>query len=508
MPAPKPNGKKRDSNQFVSVRRKDLPKVDDLAALLARVEAYASGGSVGRSTQREYEALWGVWERHCAEGSWEPLSAPLEAFEALWTVRRRDGRRASVAYIDCIVGAIVDRYKRERLPLPHRQPANAGAWRQLRQGYIRSVEQVTRVKEGTAPVPMRREGALALLTARLAWTPEYLACRARNLLFFDLMPQSLVYRLSANDVKEVKNGGVAVFGFTFPCDHRERVQGVPWDCTACSLREAVAHHPGDQPLMSHYRVSTAHYAVMGLRKRFRDMTPATRVGQTQSRTAGPRPGLTDWELAGLRRGMVLYAFGTDGSATPGLRWLRARAWASVAWSAGLRMASDTQRLTRAHVRPDASGRGWSLALAQTKDDPFGARGVVRAFPWSENDSPSVAQMLAEYVCVRDAVAGPDTAGPLLLRWLDPGLFISDMHGAASGDLLFLSELAGVAPAWTTYSTRKGYAAQGVDDGWQLEKIQEGMRHDSVSSTLLYIPEQAAQQVQSKFIAAIAEKGAA
>jgi hypothetical protein len=335
-----------------------------------------------------------------------------------------------------------------------------------------------------AAVPMMRADAIALLSAaqpRVA--ADVLAVR---LLLLDGFGSRTLERLRVVDVVLADDigDGVTVLGRHVPCDHRERVRGVPWDCAACAVRVAVA----ELGPAGHFEPRLAHNA--------RTERSRRRSRSKRTRDAGPP---TAWEEAGLRRVMAL---GAVEEKFVGVRWLRARAWVALSWACGLRMGSDTDALARASAAPDRQ-RGWSIRLAGTKDDPTGAKEVVRPFDWDGG----VADLLAEWSCVRDALVGTSD-GPLFVA-LNPGLrtgtpkqvgAFANSQLTASQELAFLAGLAGVEPVFTSYSTRKGYAAQATEDGWDAEDVQEGLRHLHLTTThTSYLPRIGAKRVVAKLV---------
>jgi hypothetical protein len=159
------------------------------------------------------------------------------------------------------------------------------------------------------------------------------------------------------------------------------------------------------------------------------------------------------------------------------------------------MRSDTLHLERADAAPDAAARGWSVRLAATKDDQAGAKGVVRPFAWDDGDGV-IAAALAEFACVRDALIGEK--GRLFhLAGNKQGTRYE--HNAARGDLDLLARLAGIEAVFSSYSTRKGFAAQALLDGWSEDQIQEGLRHLHLTTTIThYLPKMGAKKAARKF----------
>jgi hypothetical protein len=63
----------------------------------------------------------------------------------------------------------------------------------------------------------------------------------------------------------------------------------------------------------------------------------------------------------------------------------------------------------------------------------------------------------------------------------------------------LAELTAVLglPHLTTYSARKGYAEEAFDAGWQPTRVQAGLRHVYIETTLRHYRERAPQKTVSR-----------
>jgi hypothetical protein len=326
---------------------------------------------------------------------------------------------------------------------------------------------------------------------------QYLdACVASVLLAIDGQFASReLARLDVADVTVDEDGGLAVAGVVLPCDHEERERGVPWDCAACAVKRVVQQHAGAGLLL---RACSSGSLTTALTQRLAGLRDRRWAGVALDRTtSGWRStrltlavGNTDRQVAGFRRACVL-AVGRRGTAA---RWLRARAWVMVAWSGGFRMCGDLLRLRRAAVTVDPNGEGFRLALASSKDDPFGRKQVTRGIPWGDGSGLCAASMLAEYLCVRDAVHGPGgfllvadvvTCGTVAGRGLSRGGQGSDGgSGTAKRDIDLLCERAGLERGqYSSYSTRKGFSQQALDDGWDEEDIRDALRQQTLGVTL-------------------------
>lgn len=321
-------------------------------------------------------------------------------------------------------------------------------------------------------------------------------CAASLLALDSLLSRPAISRLQRSDVKELGGGAIQVLDHVFGCDHRERQRGVPWDCTACSVRTVLNAHDGQSVHLFHSD-STRREVSRWLITRARAWPALTEPDLSRRSLQAAfvvLPGTGEWELAGLRRGLVVNARQPNS-----VSWVRGRAWVSMSFEAGLRMCSDLVRLPRSAIAHTADGNGWRLGLGPTKDDPLAQKRSVRVFRFRDDGGPSAAQALSEYLCVRDAAVGAE--GPLLLGarggLLAPkGPLIKPVQ-AASFDLDLLCELADLPQHFTSYSTRKGFARQTAKDGWELEETQEGLRHSKPETTLGYIGDQGAKRVGEK-----------
>ncbi|GAA2135410.1 hypothetical protein GCM10009844_00650 [Nocardioides koreensis] len=455
--------------------------VADFTALDAEWAAYIRQGALADGGAA-YAKRWEVWVAHCAEEGLDPWDAPASAFESLWLLRREsDGALVSPDYVEGISVAVSHFYGQKGLTAANKRPENRGRWLDLRKSRRKTAAQ-NRDPEASV-VPMMRTDALTLLAA----PPPALrpVRRAALLLLLEGFAPSVIDALSTGDITAADrvDAGVVVHDQHLACDHEERVRGVPWDCLACAVREARDHLGPGEAFHTGLINKTGE-----LRTRFRHFA---RKGEPW----GPRRGLTEWEAAGLRRAVVLSTSEAKGE---GYRWARARAWTGAAWSCGLRMGSDTDRLDRGALTSDMAGRGWSLRLAATKDDPAGTKEVVRPFGWDDGDG-TVSAALAEYACVRDALVGEQGRLLVGLGGKTHGKPLGASDAVARSDLDLLARRAGADPVFSSYSTRKGFAAQALADGWSEDQIQEGLRHLHLSTTITrYLPKTGAKKVARKF----------
>lgn len=486
MAYPRPHGLKRERDQAL----KPPEVVRDWTLLDAAIDDYIARGAAAAATHAAYAKRWQMWEAHCQSEGADPWAAPADVFEALWLLRAADGTPLSYNTIEGIASAVKHHYDIRGLTPAHKLPPNAARWRDLRRASIKaqSLRRDTHSAKSQV-VPLLRDEALKMIGAKLPWTNEKLVMKAAVLLALDGVTPGRIDKVRTADVQLLDDGGVAIAGHKHPCDHTERAAGVPWDCTACAVRAVLDAAPGNGQLLE----SPPHGWVNlfpALRSRSRHLTEANQPW-------GPRDGLTDWELAGLRRGLVLHCCRTGaGTDQLGLRWVRARAMLAAGWSCGLRLGSDTERLDRTALRPDPNGRGWTLTLGVTKDDQAASKAVTRAFPWTD----LTAGALAEYACVRDALTSDN--GPLftLLTKKGPAQHVKAATRTAGDTINFLASLAGLEPVYSSYSTRKGYATQAKADHWAPEDIRDGLRHLHLTTTVShYMPGEDTQHVSQRLV---------
>lgn len=470
--------------------------------MLAAAHAFIDDQAQTDRTKASYRRAWQWWERHCDALDVDPLEAPLSAFEEMLTTVKDNGEPLAWATVEARLAAIRDRYVRDGRVPAYKRPEHAGEWELLTRGYRRRYAQTS---TATVP-PLLRADMQAMLTADLGDSPWRRANRAGALLALDgrfTGPQ--LARLTPADVTPGADGGVVVAGRALPCEHAERATGVPWDCAACAVTAAAADQ--GTRLLEHGVKSWPH-KFTALQARFEHLLTGETVPASgkQSLLLQPRPDLDAWTSAGLRRALVLTVLEDAAMPVNGLHWVRARAWTTIAWSCGLRSASDLIDVTRGQVIPDVNGRGYVLQLGATKTDQAGAARTTRSLPMGDGQSLSAGRVVAEYLCVRDACVGADADQPLLVKF-DRGVpalrpwtvdTVTSQQLAAA-DINALAALAGITTRFTSYSPRKGYGQQADEDGWDIEQIQEGLRHLSLKHTLTYVASGNARKAARKLI---------
>ncbi|MGD9956066.1 MAG: hypothetical protein AB7O74_06965 [Candidatus Nanopelagicales bacterium] len=454
------------------------PKIEDEAAFAEELERFLASRGLQDRTLSDYDERFRSWIRHCRSLGYDPAAAPYEAYVALLGRRKPDGSLYQWNSVLGLLSAV--RHVLGDEPLPIESRAHAADWTRLRRGYQKRLaeqdDQAGAEPEDRRAVPLTRAAMRTLMEVSVPRTPAADAKRAAVLLSLDAgftVPQ--LRRLVAADVAIVE-GGVSVAGHVLLCDHESRARGVPWDCTACAVK-VVAENLDPSSVL--FAEGPASIKQVFLNLRNRGWAGLATHPRGQAIVLQARHDLTAWELAGLRRGLVLMAEADlRGDA---LIIVRARAWVALAWSLGLRMAGDLDGLPRECVWLSPDEGAWFLRLLSTKDDPRGDKKVERALSWENHQI--VCDALAEYLCVRDARVG--RGGPLILARLQSGEASKDLVKLAAHDLERLCRLAGIPCTYSAYSTRRGYGNQADRDGWDLETIQSGLRQVYAETTLRY-----------------------
>ena len=493
-------------------------EVDDWEALDAQIAGFLMDKSLSPETHKGYLKLWRLWKSHCEalRPACDPRDAPWAAWQDLAKFRRQDGLMYNRPHhLEAVLNAVRWRYETEgidTMPAPL-LPAHRSNWKALCRNYrIELSEAGEGELVSMERPPMLRADIGRLISVppesipfvkRVGETRDPLQTRAEMLVALDTgMTATQVCSLTWGDFAPQPDGSVHVQGHVqcqvLPCDHVERAVGVPWDCSACAVHELLVDRDPQSPFVTaqHKTVSMRH---MDASRRWPGLDDPDGRPKGDGTRMFVRDGITDRELAGLRRGIVLISAINPMEAT----WILGRAWLSVSWEAGFRMVSDLAHLPRGAVSFLPDGSGVVLTLGGTKDDPAGAKRVSRVFTY--RDGPCAAQALTEYVVVRDAAVGDDPDTPLFTtsrgsvfgpNWRKGILKPVQVANAA---IARLAQAAAIDTNFTTYSARRGYATQSAQDGRHLEEIRAGLRHKRSDTTLRYT-DRSAQTVPAKLAA--------
>jgi site-specific recombinase XerD len=116
--------------------------------------------------------------------------------------------------------------------------------------------------------------------------------------------------------------------------------------------------------------------------------------------------------------------------------------------------------------------------------------------------------MAQYLAVRDAAVGGRHGALLLTTALYEHRPVNPTATSAAEELTLLCKFAGLPEGvYSSYSTRKGYAAQAVADGWDVEDIAAGLRHQRLDTTRLYTGDIDVRAVVQRMIADEPEEAA-
>lgn len=500
----------------------------DWSAIDDEIATLATSGGIQDASRRTYDSAWQRWKSHCEALGTDPHDAPFTAYEALLAPQQATGCVYAAATLSQTLAEVTRRYRAAGRTPAHLHPDNSGAWSSARRGFI--LDEADRRQDGDPPqaevVPLTRDHLLAMLDASGARTEERRTNAVRvaaALLSFETgLANHRLASLRCADVTAAADGAISLLGHVVACDHTERFRGVPWNCAACSTRRTLltAPHtdgstirrPPDELLFAPLHTAGAAAApgqvkdafatlIRGFTRRGVPGLPARAAGTRKPASLRPVADLSVWELAGLRRAIVLHV-----GLQHGLHLVRARFWTAMSWSFALRMSSDLIGLDRARFHHDVRGRGWTVHLAGTKDDRDGHKNVTRPLAWAEHPGGhGLGELASEYFAVRDALAGP-TGNALLSgltfatpRPIPPGQ--AGLHLAAR-DLDLLCAIAGLGIEFSSYSTRKGFVAQADADRWPPERIAAALRHADMDTLAAYLPARDAREAADQFILAL------
>ena len=478
--------------------RHDETTAVDWAAVDADIDGFLIQTAHAGETVRGYSKLWKLWSEHCTDLGCDPRRASWAAWQELAKRRRLDGRLYNRPYqLEEVLTAVRWRLGVEGLdltPAPA-QTVRRADWQALCRAYRVDVgfAAVSGDLEHVSRDPLLREHvqriislppeALPYLTRRGADRDACLT-KAEILLALDTgLTASALRRITFKDLRPGPDG-LRIGDLLLPCDHRQRVEGVPHDCTACAVADVIPQQADPDQAFATTAIGTLNARFRSAARRWPHLMPPATMG-TGGTALQMRPDLTPAQAAGTRRGLVLINAINPKDAA----WLLGRAWLGVAWEAGFRMAGDLAHLKRRAVTHTSDPVGLLIRLAGTKDDPAGAKRVTRLFALTAG--ACAAQALAEYLTVRDAAVGDDPDGPLFIS-APGGVFgpnwregITKPVQVANAIITKLAAAAELDGHFTSYSARKGYAIQSQADGRNLLQIQRGLRHSRPDTTLRY-----------------------
>lgn len=482
----------------------------DVGALLADLEAFTDG-AVGDGTKRAHERHWKLWVQLCTDAGEDPARAPLAMWEKALEVRRKDGRYYSAQRPGALLSAV--RYNTDgcAIPAPDR-PEHRAEWKEMVVGYGRLAtgQACTCETDGECTcrvTPATRAHVNAMLclpyTSMRYRGADFVHRRRANseaavLVALDTgLGAPALSKVHPDSVELLPDGSLRIENKLVPCDHRPRERGVPWPCGACAVRSVLAERPAQERLFGSSDTLSTLFATRR-REWHRTLHASPRSNGTVASELLVRDGLTPRQIAGVRLGLALSSWQNPEGA-----WLLGRAWFTIAFAAGYRMCGDLASLSRSAVTFAPDGSYVSLTLGATKSDQNASTTVVRPFYFGTGDDPVwAAECFATYLAVRDALVGEEPDQPL---WMCAppkgirGLSISPMRDpgkVANGMLATLTQRLDL-PHLTSYSARKGYAEEAFDAGWEPTRVQAGMRHVFIETTLRHYREKRPQVAASR-----------
>jgi hypothetical protein len=494
------------------------PIVTDWEALDADIESFIGTFSKASSTLRCSEVAWNWWVRHCGAHDTSPWSAPWSVWQDIFQAESRNGSTYDARHPRRVLAEVRRRYAEASLrsPAPD-EAAHLAEWKTLCLGHAheKAAERAAACRCegdcqcGTAPLSrsdVHAMNAVPLSRARYRESGAYKG-EMREAAFVAVLAgldtglsATALARVAMDEVIVLDGGDVDLAGHLLPCDHLPRAGRVVWDCAACAVRGLREKRTRDGASKA-----DAFFAVSEsmLGQRFHKLRREwARVLGVQISSGVPanvlvlRDDLDDWIRAGARRGLVIATWHyPEGS------WLMGRAWVTVAWCGGYRMCGDLAALPRAAVTLLPDGGGVAVALDQTKSHPDGEQ-CLRPLLYEDCDDASVsaASLLTEYLAVRDALVG--SAGCLFIsaprgRLRGAAEPMSSPGATANRILRELAGWGGLAPVFTSYSTRRGFVAQAELDGWSLERTQAGLRHALPETTFRFYRRHQAKRAVTK-----------
>ena len=487
------------------------PKLCDIAALDAAIDAYVVDKSLAPRTRRDYEYDWKRWERFCEQMGVPSLGAPWAAFEAMWIaatcggipgVKDDDTSRTlpkptreagkgsedaySLSFIDHLLAAVAWKHKQAGLVPAFQQPQHAPLHSQIRRGYERTFS----TGETKSAKPLRPADVRSLNSVEPPLTSMDLPLVVALFLSLDRgwgwkeVRQAYRSIVTSSDRADTAKDIDACDGpvtFTDPTsgdeitlDHVHDagsdsgfLAALPSVCVAClitALRGSL--HTSTPPpaiVILRWRKALARVS-----RNLKHLKTTSDQGVTYT---GPPDD--DWAWQGTRLAL-LYSTMEKGMAVRS-----AQARISLAWPIGLRSASDLNYMSRTDVtiRPNGS---LLLTLPRAKTDQYAQSEhfTIPTPPTVSNTTGRALQWLAIIDALTNMGGGPlfpvfatnekgRTQTPATCR-------TARTDSAAAVDLQDLQMLAGLE-GFTPHSTRTGFAVTGVEQGHSQVDLQQTMR---------------------------------
>ena len=464
-----------------------------LEALKAALDDYLSlDNGLSPRTLYDYKNSWAKWKTFCTERGFEPLPAPIEAYQAFLGAARNgnwaeDGRTLSVGHVDNVLAAVKHHHQDSGYTPACAKPQHSRAFHDALRGYRRSVTRpIKKAKELDIPTLKK------LLTVQPALTDTDRVFQAIVLLSLNhQMPLRMVLAIKPDQVHVQPDDSLFITtgdGIDVTCKCADlKVQQI---CLACLLADiATRQHPSGRLLCPYPGAQPLCQTLDSVERVVRNQAKAWQG--LAWRNSGLALDVQDEEARDrLRRILTHYAL------IPGaLMRARTKMVLSVAFYAGLRAGSDLDQVRRDGIKPirdgyrltvrksktDQEGKGWDFGITHTKDPALDP--VAHLNTW---------------LMIRDQVQGATPDGPLVYPNAKGGRFLTtkvprSMHRILYGGFNELQEQAGVA-GYSLHSLRRGYATEAVKQGVELENIQRTMRHTTIDLTASYVGPAASHEV--------------
>lgn len=435
--------------------------VTDWAALDESIDSVLQRETRAPATVETERRMWDMWTSHCATVDADPLQAPYVAFVTFCVGRGETGLTLNPATIDRRIAAICSEIRRNGHTPAIDDPAFRQDWSQQITGLraLFAARHPSRALDRRAAVPLLRDDLIAMLaTDAVGHDVAGMASRAVALTTVDTgVPVGELMKTTP-----AVEGGTATWGpVTLVCDHDARHRGIPWDCSACTVRTLVTAPPETCDL----KEASDRLVRLAASGRLESLLK-------EGAGSGTRYRLADgdaWQRAGARRALVASV-----SAPEVLRWLRARAWTASCWCTGQPMSRGMATADRGLVTVDLTD-GVSLPILEG----------TRTLRWSDSVHTGAAECVVDYLAVRDALLGE--GGPFIVATERGSGYLSSRFPASAAtpnrDLTLLAELVGLPTHFTSLSPRLGFNEQASLDGWTVERRQAALGHEHVQTTM-------------------------
>ncbi len=460
----------------------------DWSALDEGIHQFISEGTLAASTLASYEKSWKVFSAFCTRRGFEPLGAPIEAYEALVAAfytgnvsgspSKHDHRDRDLPWSEgstgVLLAAIAHEHRIKGLTAAHQDPVHASRFDELYRGFLRkSAGQRPPTKQSR---PLLRDEVRALIRTQFTVSDRL---RSRAVMAFLALDLQLDWndlrclRVADVDLRSFDSVRLRVRGRACPikidctCPVRDREVVSPEDlvtrvCVACMVRELAAT-----------RLVSADARLCVLKRVHWDTFRANVHTAWNMVVATPSGGLRvveieadEWSRRGMRLGILWFAEETIPLHATVARMV-------MSWSLGLRSLDEPSRLTIGDVSL-VEGLAVAVHLGSSKTDQSGDGVQLRMpAPTSVHD---VAAPVAQWLAVRTTMSG-DKGSPLFCAytsWAVPQTAVTPGPMSVGNYWRDVQSQMGLV-GLTMHSTRTGYAVTAKEDGHDLLDIKDGLR---------------------------------